>query len=175
VAARVLRERGVDLGALRRTLLQSAATRPRPAMATVGHAGEDWLDGLQRLLDQLGQDIRRHLNRSPDPGDLLLVMACLTDQLPGRALSQLQVDPDVLWATIEQQRAQRAAAAAELQSQIESTSREKELAIEEQRMEDAARLRDRERELRLEAYQLSTAEFGQALEAVRRRLGIPEV
>jgi len=178
VAARVLIERGVGLEALRSAVMRSVAARPQRAMASVpavGHAGEGWLDGLQRLIDQLGRDIRRHLRRPPDPGDLLLVLACLTDQLPGRALSQLQVEPDALWATIEQLRTERAAAADELQTQIDETAREKGRAIEEQRVDDAARLRNRERELRLQAYQLATPEIERALEEARRRLGIPEV
>jgi hypothetical protein len=121
----------------------------------------------------LAADIRRELRRDPDPGDLLLALACVQDGLTGRAVSALGVDRDFLWGTIEQLRNQGSSAQEELRRQIGVVRQAKEQAIETKQFDSAAQLRDQERELRERARAQSAVRIDEALDAIRQRLGIP--
>lgn len=186
VAARVLLDSGVDAETLRneviRTLSGSSGSPETRVRARAGVSA--WvtqrraidiglLDGLAPLLDTLAADIRRELRRDPDPGDLLLALACVQDGLTGRAVSALGVDQDVLWGTIEQLRSQGSSAQQEGQRQIEAVRQAKEQAIEAKQFDSAAQLRDQERALREHARAESEVRIDEALDSIRRRLGIP--
>jgi ATP-dependent Clp protease ATP-binding subunit ClpA len=131
-----------------------------------------WLDGLAPLLDRLAADIRQGLGREPDPGDLLLVLACAQETLTAQALSELGVELDTLWGTIEHVRQQHSAAEKDLMRRIQDVCRAKEQAIEAQEFQNAARLRDQERELR-EQVGAQSAVRPEVLPEIRRHLGIP--
>jgi hypothetical protein len=113
-----------------------------------------WLDGLGSALDRLAGEIRSKLGRAPDAGDLLLAPACAPEMLPAQALSQLGVDLDALWGTLERARAQATQAREQtrdarrrLTEEIHELRVTKERAIEAQQFERAADLRDQERRL----------------------------
>ncbi|MDQ6816261.1 MAG: UvrB/UvrC motif-containing protein [Actinomycetota bacterium] len=116
--------------------------------------------------------MRLELGRDPDPGDLLVVLACATHTLAGRASNEIGLDLDTLWGTIQKLRQEDQRAREQLTSEIADLARAKEQAIEEQRFEDAGRLRDEERELR-ERSRPATAPPGDIVQEARRRLGIP--
>ncbi len=142
-----------------------------------------WLDGLGAGLDRLADEIRGKLGRDPDAGDLLLALACAPNMLPAQALSELGVDLDALWGTLEHARAQAAQAREQtrrerqqLNDQIRELRVAKEQAIEAQQFERAAGLRDQERQLteqQARADQASAPE-DEVLQEIRRRLGIPQ-
>jgi hypothetical protein len=158
-------------------MLSGPGVGPRSGVTVAGAGGQrgpgaGWLDGLQPVLGRLAQEMRRELGRDPDPGDLLLVLACATHTLAGRASNEIRLDLDTLWGTIEKLRREDRRAREQLTSQIDDLARAQGQAIEEQRFEDAARLRDQERELR-ERSRAATAAPGDVLQEARRRLGIP--
>jgi hypothetical protein len=133
-----------------------------------------WLDGLPLgLLARLGAEIRVGLGRAPDVGDLLLVLACVPHTPAAKALSQHDVDVEQLSALIERARAEEQAARDELADRVLETARAKEKAIEESRLEDAARLRDRERQLHEEAHARPREQLA-ALDELRTLLQIPD-
>jgi hypothetical protein len=182
VAARVLLENGVDAETLRNAVIRVLPARGRrptaQAVASVwaGHRkaiDPGWLGGLAPLLDRLAVEIRRELRREPDLGDLLLALASAPDALTGRAVSALGIDLDRLWGAIERLRTQASGAQEEIRRQIESVCQAKEQAIEAQQFDRAAQLRDEERELREQALAQTAVRIDEALEAVRRHLGIP--
>jgi ATP-dependent Clp protease ATP-binding subunit ClpA len=182
VASRVLNESGASPEAVRQTvlrLLSERPPRPEPQVAPTISVrprrwiGLSWLAPLTPLLERVAADIRHELGRDPDSGDLLLVLACVQQPLAGRALSALGVDLDQLWATIERLRAQTLAEQHEHRQQIDETAEAKQAALEAQDFGRAAALRDRERELRERERQRATVDTPAALEAVRRRLGLP--
>jgi hypothetical protein len=144
-----------------------------------GAAGAPWLDGLAEILVPLAQEIRGKLGREPDAGDLLLALACAPDTIPGEALSELGVDLDALWGTIERARVQ--VTRAELQArqaqvrhdqETRRVRRAKQDAIFSQEFERAVVLRDQEREL-LEQAPALTVVRPEVLQEITRRLGIP--
>ncbi len=192
VAFRLLIDSGLDAEAIRgavlKVLTEGGEGRPpmpvgegrlRVAMPAVSSIQQRrsidpaWLDGLASLLNRLGSDIRRELHRDPDAGDLLLALACAPGTLTERAVTTLGVDLDALWGTIEQLRAEVAGAQDELERQIQQVASKKDLAITSQQFEQAAQLRDRERELREQARANTAVQIDKALDAVRRHLGIP--
>jgi ATP-dependent Clp protease ATP-binding subunit ClpA len=131
-----------------------------------------WLDGLGPMLDQLADEIRGEFGREPDPGDLLLVLTVAPQTIPAQALQHLEIDIDELWGQVEHLRHQALPAREQLTKQIEQTRLEKERAIEAKDFQSAARLRDQERELK-QQHHAQTVVSPQALQAVRRRLGLP--
>jgi ATP-dependent Clp protease ATP-binding subunit ClpA len=122
---------------------------------------------LGPVLDDLTGEIRRELQRAPDTGDLLLALAGAPDTLAGLALRELAANLDGLPAMVERIRA-RALAEDELAHRIEELTEAKEQAIK-----TVAQLRAQERELREQA-QARTAVSPEALQEIRRPLGIPE-
>ncbi len=179
VAARILLDFDADSEKIRNEVIRMLSDpgyeeARRAGASVVGRRGpgSGWLDGLQPVLGQLAQEMRRELGRDPDPGDLLLVLACATNTLAGRASREMGLDLDTLWATIQKLRQEDQRSQQQATSEIEELSRAKEQAIEEQRFEVAAQLRDQERELR-ERARAGTVPPEQVLQEARRRLGIP--
>jgi type II secretory ATPase GspE/PulE/Tfp pilus assembly ATPase PilB-like protein len=131
-----------------------------------------WLDRLGAVLDRLTSEIRAELKRAPDTGDLLLVLAHALDTLAAQTLRELGVNLDELTSKIEGVRAQASPAEKKRAQRLQEVTRAKERAIEEQRFESAAQLRDQERELGKQA-QARTAVEHEVLQEIRRQLGIP--
>jgi hypothetical protein len=180
VAARILLDLGADSQKIRDEVirfLSGPGGAPAASAAAESAGGQrgpvaGWLDGLRELLGRLAQEMRSELGRDPDPGDLLLVLACATHTHAGRAMRELGVDLDALWATIQRLRHEEERAQQELTSEIEHISLMKDQAIEDQRFEAAAKLRDQERELRERARARAVLP-AEVLQEARRRLGIP--
>jgi hypothetical protein len=186
VAARILLDFDADSEKVRNEVIRMlSAPGNRASTQTVmeGELDPVWLDGLGPGLDRLAGEIRGKLGREPDAGDLLLALACAPDMLPAQALSELGVDLDALWGTLERARAQATQAREQtrnarrrLSEQIHELRVAKEHAIEAQQFERAADLRDQERHLveqQAHADQARPSE-DEALQEIRRRLGIPQ-
>jgi hypothetical protein len=156
VALRILLDCDVDLLHLRdEVIVRTGASRPatdEPTSSGPGPAIDPgWLDGLPVLLKPLGEEIRADVGRAPDLGDLLLVLICVPHTPAAEALNELGVDVDEAWGSI-----QRARTRAQIESQtfagrLGEIEAAKDLAIEEGRLDDAAELRDQEREWRVQA------------------------
>jgi hypothetical protein len=180
VAARILLDFGASAEMIRDEVIGLLSGPTAWGGATVAGQSRDprravnagWLDGLGPLLDRLAADIRQELGREPDPGDLLLVLACAQETLTARALSELGVELDALWGTIEHVRQQNSGAREDLTRRIQDVRVAKEQAIEAQEFQSAARLRDQERELREQA-RAQSAVRPEVLQEIRRHLGIP--
>ena len=181
VAARILLDSGADPEKIRNELirmLSSPDARQQARLSPEGSRGQwqriapGWLDGLGLMLGQLADEIRRELGREPDAGDLLLLLTAAPRTLPAQALAQLGVDVDELWGQLERLRRQARNAREQLAREIEQARVERERAIEAQQFDAAARHRDREREL-TEQERAQTIVSPQALQAVRRRIGLP--
>jgi ATP-dependent Clp protease ATP-binding subunit ClpA len=181
VAARILADFDVNAETIRdeltrmlsgpegREQARSMAVGVRPGRQLID---QTWIDGLGAVLDRLAAEIRDELKRAPDTGDLLLVLAQAPDTLAAQTLRELGVNLDELMSKIEGVRAQASPAETQRAQRLQEVTRAKELAIEEQRFERAAQLRDQERELRQQA-QARTAVEHEVLQQIRRQLGIP--
>jgi ATP-dependent Clp protease ATP-binding subunit ClpA len=123
-----------------------------------------WLEGLGAVLDRLAGEIRDDLKRAPDTADLLLVLAHASNTLAAQTLHELGVNLDELTSKIAGVRAQASPA-------VREVTRAKEQAIEEQRFERAAQLRDQERKLRQQAHAHAAVE-PEVVQEIRRQLGI---
>jgi ATP-dependent Clp protease ATP-binding subunit ClpA len=179
VAARILLDFGADSETIRNEMIRLLPGPGGPPRGAGGWSGEPrqgldagWLGGLGPLLDRVAAEIRHELGREPDVGDLLLALACAQETLAARALGELGVELDALWGTIERVRHQHSGAREELVRRIQEVCRAKEQAIEAQQFENAARLRDQERELREQA-RAHAAVRPEVLQEIRRHLGIP--
>jgi ATP-dependent Clp protease ATP-binding subunit ClpA len=177
VASRVLLEFDADAGTIRGVVLRILADMPRPPRSVVERRlGQRvpmetaWFDGLGDVLAVLAREIRQELGREPDAGDLLLTIACARETLAARALRELGVDLDALWGTLERVRQEDADAGEKLEQRIETVQEAKRQALQNERFQDAARLRDEQREL-IEQRR-SHADEG-LLQEVRARLGLP--
>jgi ATP-dependent Clp protease ATP-binding subunit ClpA len=124
-----------------------------------------WFDGVSPLLDRLVDEIRRELKREPDAGDLLVALASVPDTLAGRALRDLGADLQALTDAVERLRDQTLADD-QLAQQLDAITGGREQAIE-----NLARLRAQERELREQA-EARTAIGPEALQNIRRPLGL---
>ncbi len=175
VAARILLDFDADAEKIRNEMLRMlSGLGGRPsAQSRMGGREFDraWLDGLDEVLDQLAQEIRGNLGREPDAGDLLLVLACAADTLAAQTLGELGMNLDELTGVIERLRAEALPAKEELTQRIEAVGREKELAIESQKFERAAQVRDQERQL-IQAH-ADPVVAPEVLQEIRQRLGIP--
>jgi ATP-dependent Clp protease ATP-binding subunit ClpC len=175
VAARILLDFDVDAETMRNEvirMLSGPGVREQVrSMAIASRAGPQvvdraWLGGLGVVLDDLAGEIRRELRRAPDTGDLLLALACAPDTLAGRVLRELGANLDGLPGVVERIRAQ-ALAEDELAQRIQELTKAKEQAIE-----NVARLRAQERELREQAHARAAVQ-PEVLQEIRRQLGIP--
>ena len=176
VAARILLDFDVDEEMIRNEVIRRfsgpggrAQTRSTAISSVIDQA---WLDGLDAVLNRLAAEIRDELKRAPDSGDLLLGLAYAPDTLAAQALRELGVNVDELPGVIERVRAQRAPAEEQVAQRIQELDQAKEQAIEAQRFESAAQLRDQERELR-ERWQARAVVKPEVLTEIRRQLGIP--
>jgi len=122
VASRVLLDFDADSLKIRNQVVGRIEPRPpdlsaaRPAaFSTRTPIDATWLDGLGRMLGQLGGEIRTELGRDPDLGDLLLVIACARHTVAGEAMADLGIDLDSLWGALERVRQQRSASSHESQ------------------------------------------------------------
>ncbi len=179
VAAQVLLALKADPEKVRDEIVRTSPPEARPRLGSFvqargrlmhGHGpmrGE-WLRGLMPVLGQLGSDISDSLEREPDLGDLLLVLASAPGTIAAEALGEQGIDVDKLWATIERLRREQDA----LCAKITETQRAKEQAIEAGELKRAASLRDQEREL-TERWRGRDRVSPEALDVIRRRLGIP--
>jgi ATP-dependent Clp protease ATP-binding subunit ClpA len=181
VAVRILRDLNADPDTIRNEVIEMLSGPGALAWAHVVPEGSrvqsqriapGWLDGLGLVLNQLADEIRRELGREPDAGDLLLVLTAAHETLAAQALARLGVDVDELWGQLERLRSEARSARETLGREIEQVRIEKERALESQQFDAAARYRDREREL-TEQRRGQTIVSPQALQAVRRRIGLP--
>ena len=179
VASRVLLELDVDEEGIRRQVVGRLANAPGPPRAVMRtHVAQipmdpAWLEGLIGVLATLDEQIRDELGREPDLSDLLLTIAC-AGQLPaGQALQELGIDLDALWSTLERTRLRLTAEREALIRRLGEVRQQKELAIEKQQFDDAARFRDEQRELTLQLKRGANFE-DDILREVRRRLGLSD-
>jgi len=178
VAVRILLDCEVDLADLRDELIVRAggayvpqgdeeiSSGPGPAI------DPGWLDGLPVLLKPLGEEIRAKLGLAPDLGDLLLVLVCVPHTPAAEALGELGLDVDRLWGQIERARTDAENDRHTLAEHLTEVVQAKELAIEQGRLDEAAALRDQERELRTRAKSIHWSRLATMTE-LRRRLGMP--
>lgn len=177
VASRVLLEFDTDADAIRSETLRILAHMPTPPRSVVEQrlshrmpVETPWPDGLGEVLAVLTREIRRGLGREPDDGDILLTVACAQETVAGRALRELGVDLDALWGTLERVREAVSEDRGALELKIEGLRDQKRDAIENERFQEAARLRDEQRRLTEQARSRSNEDL---LRAVRARLGLP--
>ena len=134
-------------------------------------------EGASRLLAILSPEIEHQLARPADAGDLLVALACVPEGLVARTLAALEIDPAALTRALDQARGERAYSGppgpSELDAVIEKVREAKEAKLEAREFEAAADLRDRERQLVLDARDLQEHWLGYALAELRRRLGLP--
>jgi hypothetical protein len=130
-----------------------------------------WLAGLGGVLTNLAREIRRQLGRAPDIGDLLVVIACAQETLGGEALRELGIDLDALWGVLERIRQRRAEGLEARVRKLDEARRKKRQALERDQFQEAARLRDEERELSARLRSEDDLEQ-QVLREARRRLGL---
>jgi ATP-dependent Clp protease ATP-binding subunit ClpA len=173
VAARILLDLDADSESVRDEVIRELAGRDPGHRPLRPHSIEDWFEGLSIPLERLGAEIREKLNRYPDSGDLLLALACVRESLAGQALNELGVDLEALGSELQRARAERAELGQRIESEMEDTRQAKERAVAAGDLEEAVRLRHRERELsaRPRAARLVGSD---ALEEFRRRTGLPE-
>lgn len=178
VAARVLLEFNLDSETVRRevaTLVAGMPRRLRPQLVA-GVRGRRvpmdaaWFDPLDDLLGALASEIRHALVREPDLGDLLLTIACARQTLAGAALDELGIDLDALWGTLERTRQERKEEGDARERRIAELREEKRQALQNERFQEAATLRDEERALTEQ--RRAPADEG-VLREVRARLGLP--
>jgi ATP-dependent Clp protease ATP-binding subunit ClpA len=184
VASRVFLEFDADPERIRSAVLRVVADMPRRPRAQVMRGvpwrrlpmEPAWFDGLDDVLVTLAREIRRALAREPDLGDLLLTIACARRTLAGEALRELGIELDALWATVERIRETRSERSGELERRINEVRDQKRQALQDERFQEAARLRDEERQL-TEERQLIEQGYSQSqrdvLEEARGRLGLP--
>jgi ATP-dependent Clp protease ATP-binding subunit ClpA len=176
VAVRILLDCDVDLPDLRdEVIVRTGSVRPatdEPTSSGPGPAIDPgWLDGLPVLLKPLGEEIRADLGRAPDLGDLLLALICVPHTPAAEALNELGLDVDELWGSIERARTRAQIDGQAFVEQLTEIMVAKELAIEQGRLDDAAELRDQEREWRVRARSTQRARMATMAE-LRRRFGI---
>jgi ATP-dependent Clp protease ATP-binding subunit ClpA len=181
VAVRILLALGADAEKIRNEMIRMLSGAGAQASAEVKPAGvrqtrhlmdQAWFEGLGAILNRLAVEIRYKLKREPDTGDLLLALACTPDTLAAQALHELGVDHDELQAVIERLHAEAMAAREQLAQRIEEVRQAKELAIESQKFQTAAQLRDQERELTEQARAHAVVP-PEVLQQISRRLGLP--
>jgi Clp amino terminal domain, pathogenicity island component/UvrB/uvrC motif len=177
VGLRILRDSDVDVLDLRDEVIVRAGGDYVP------HGDEDtssgpgpeidpgWLDGLPVLLKPLGEEIRTIRGRAPDLGDLLLALFCVPHTPAAEALAELGIDIDALWASVQHARVRAQTDRQEFVTRLTELVAAKELAIEQGRFEDAAQVRDQQRQLRAQAGADQRARMAAIVE-LRRRLGI---
>jgi hypothetical protein len=176
VAVRILLDCDIDLLDFRdEVIVRTSSPRPETDEPTSSGPGPaidpGWLDGLPVLLKPLGEEIRANLGRAPDLGDLLLALICVPHTPAAQALNELGLDVDDLWGSIERARARIQTDHQVSAKRLGEIRAAKELAIEQERLEDAAELRDQERAWHVQARSTQRARMAMMTE-LRQRLGI---
>jgi ATP-dependent Clp protease ATP-binding subunit ClpA len=177
VAARILLDFDADPGKVRNQVIkmlsaprEPAARRPTtyttPRSAGMPAIEPAWLGGLSEILDELAAEIRRHHLRTPDTGDLLLVLAAAPDTIAGSALRELATNPKALPDVVERVR-ENARADDPLAQQLDEL-----IQAREQLVENLARLRAQEQHLQTQA-DAHKAFGAEAVQEIRRQLGLP--
>jgi ATP-dependent Clp protease ATP-binding subunit ClpA len=147
----------------------------RPGRATRHPVDQSWFGALGAHVNMLAKEIRRDLERDPDPGDLLIALAGAPHTLVAAALGELGVDPAALPAAVQRARAKIADADRELPQQILEVTQEKERAIEAREFEEADRLREQQRDLtRRQRARDDAVLLPEVLREIRRSLHIED-
>jgi ATP-dependent Clp protease ATP-binding subunit ClpA len=147
----------------------------RPGRATRYPVDQSWFGALGAHVNMLAQEIRRDLERDPDPGDLLIALARAPHTLVAAALDELGLDPAALPAAVKRARAKVADTDRELPQRILEVTREKERAIEAREFEQADRLREQERDLtRRQRAREDAVLLPEVLTQIRRSLHIQD-
>jgi ATP-dependent Clp protease ATP-binding subunit ClpA len=177
VATQVLIAFDVDTETLRgrvsRVLARLPNEPPAVVLQSVGRrvpTDTAWFERIAEVLPTLGSEIRERLGREPDLGDLLLTTVCARPTLAGEALDELGIDLNAVWGTLERVRQAQIEKREELERTIAQLEDKKQRALEDGRFEEAARLRDEQRELAQRRRSPSRREL---LREVRARLGLP--
>jgi hypothetical protein len=149
VAARILLDFDADAEKIRNEVIrmlsgsppraEGGGERPRAVLSPEAGASREG-----RAMAVLEREIRARLARDPDNGDLLVILASVPQGVVARALVDLGVDDAALDAALARARAQ---APDDIEQQIAAARRDKDAAIDEDRLQDAATARAREREL----------------------------
>jgi hypothetical protein len=142
--------------------LTSVGWRPSPEPID-----QAWFDGVGGALNRLAVEIRYKLEREPDSGDLLLILAGAPASPVARILRDLGADLGALPDVVERIRAQ-ALTEDQLAQQIQQLTEAKQKALA-----DVTRLAAQERELREQAHARDVVE-PEALAQIRRQLGLPD-
>jgi hypothetical protein len=135
------------------------------------HSGfpDTLVDGATRLIETVAREIEDQLGRPADAGDLLVALACVADGLAARTLAGLDIDADSLERAAEEARREDARtsllAPPELVAEIERVRGE-----QSARVQEAAELRDAERQLVNQAREHEQRRLEETLAEVRRRL-----
>jgi len=105
IAVRVLTDMGVDPGRIRYGITQRLGGSGDPkdiertAERAVAHAVRGrgvWPARFWSAINQLGVEVKRDLGRSPDSGDLLVLLSCLSESVAADALGRLGVEEQAL-------------------------------------------------------------------------------
>jgi Clp amino terminal domain, pathogenicity island component len=177
VGVRVLLDYDVDLADLRDEMIVRAGgtAAPRDDESTSSGPGPaidpGWLDGLPVLLKPLGEEIRADLGRAPDTGDLLLALICVPHTPASDAFGAIGLDVDQLQGEIERARSRAETDRRGLAKRLTEVIEAKELAMHQQRFNDAAGLRDEELELRAAVKSTQRARLATTA-GLRQRLGL---
>jgi ATP-dependent Clp protease ATP-binding subunit ClpC len=127
---------------------------PRTSVAPRQDAGE--------MFTRIERHIRAFLGREPDNGDLLVILSALPEGVVARTLDELGIDAAALDAALARA---REAGPDDIDDQIERVRELKDAAIDQGRMQDAARHREEER-------RLAEAREADLLGRIRERLGL---
>ena len=176
VAAQILLDLGANPDTIRNEMMRMLSgpgereaarsmTPTTPRATSLPEFERPWFGELGVVLDELAAEIRRQHQRTPDPGDLLLVLAGAPDTLAGRALRELGADLQALPSVVERLRDQ-ALAEDQLAQQLNQLTE-----AQHQAVETLTRLRAQERELRKQA-EARTAIGPEVLHTLRSQLGI---
>jgi ATP-dependent Clp protease ATP-binding subunit ClpA len=148
VAANILLGLDADPEKVRNEVIRAAsgqAPRHSPEFSTPTSSRP--ANDAHALVARLAPEIRDGLGRSPDRGDLLLVLASARSGVVGRALADLGITTEALRASIDRARAQ---APDELGDQLDAARTRKDAAIEAGEIEEAQRALEDETRIRAE-------------------------
>ncbi len=142
----------------------AAAGRAQSGQPSLTHLAEYQLPSRDagEMLSRIERQIQVFLGREPDNGDLLVILSALPEGVVARTLSELGIDAVALDAALARA---REAGPDDIDDQIARAQERKDAALDEGRMEDAARERDEER-------RLVTAREADLLGRIRERLGL---
>ena len=156
VAARILLDFDADSEKIRNEVIRMLSGSGTDWRATVATPGDPpgrpiparaWFGGTRDAIAEIETKIWQHLGRSPDSGDLLLVLACASETRAAAALRALGIELDALVTAIAAAREQIPVSEHDLGEELERVRREKLAAVSSEHYEAASELRDREREL----------------------------